>query len=75
MTSKDSGQIHILSRDDQDLVVVGGCEIPAHLQDQPWQLAVHAARQVHGLDQAQRVGSKLVLQNAAAIAAGWTAEL
>ena len=75
MTVKDSGRIHIFCQEDQDLAVLGGCEIPAHLQDQPWQLAVHVARQVHGLDRAQRVDSKLVLHSAAAIAAGWTAEL
>ena len=68
-----SCQIDMTFADDQDLVMLGGPQY-AHLRE-PWQVVVHAAGLVHGMDHTRVVGSRLIAQNPAARAAGWTADI
>ena len=54
-------------------VLAAGIEVPEDLQ-QPWQLVVMGADRVHGLPPSQLMNGPYLLQNAAARAAGWTAQ-
>ena len=68
-----SGRIDMTFADGQDLVMLGEPQF-ARLQE-PWQVVVHAAGLVHGMDHAEVIGSRLIVQNSAAHAAGWTADI
>ena len=59
---------------DLELEVLGAAtEAPEHLQ-QPWQLVVVGAARLHGLPPSQLASGPYLLQNAVAIAAGWTVD-
>ena len=59
-----------------ELNVLGGCDLPAELESRPWQLVIHG--KAYGLYAAQWLRSAkpgfpvCYVQNAAAVAAGWT---
>ena len=68
---------YIWTRSDVVLTILGGCDLPSELQSLPWQLVVNSSS-VHGLYSAgRRLGGRVpihYLQNAAAVAAGWTVD-
>ena len=55
----------------QTLWVINGCTMPAHIRDQAWQLVVHSAKEVHGLQGVMHRGSVQYLQTPAAQLANW----
>ena len=65
--SEDAGILH--------LYLLGECDL-ARIRSfrRPWQLSIGSTAVVHGLPVEQPAGSAYLLQNAAARAAGWTAE-
>ena len=54
------------------LTILGGCETPVELADQPWQVVVQGALSVEGLYDSRESDGWPYLQNTAAAVAGWT---